>query len=1608
MSNVAFLSNVTYILNPYNEADHITEGINKTPDISNGNLNLTDYITGSGVNQTVRLYMINESESYDNLNYFNIPSPMDKMYLAYGDFNFTFQNNYTTDHEIEGDDALHLDSVNLIKAPFNDLFSQVGFDSSLNLTIVDLNNLTDGNGVSSYFILNSTSGGIVNLTIDASFTNTFFNDNWGLITNDPFDGTNVLGFNLTLLLNVSMDANLTILMKYFYDNGTTYWKNVTNSVFLNSTLGPHYIDEKIINENLNLIRDSYYNLSKWANFTGTYSFDAELGNSGLGIDFVDEYNGTQTAIVILEEDTHNYVLKLEDTSEVDYVGVYNNLSTYQPNGTIEFWYKTSNATKLNFIELFGDNGSIQNIFINNSQWYYFNSTNNGTLIPNVNNPVSNEWTHIRIDFECTNGNYLGLGEKQFRINIDGSDSGVLNFRGINNNNTKFGKLGFRTNITNDGINILQHIDAIGYSWNVSYSIGDNLNRVGFVNESNVCFIQFIMNNTNSQTFNSTIYDFSLESIYGIETPITNESYVALEFDLRGMNSTVNGIYAWIRTRNITQAQNAELNISLYKANGTITRSQVDSIDIEPLSNELIDSIIVKNYNGDGQTHFKFDSSKTANLTLYNYFIVIKSNTSIPLYSLVNFPESQHGDSVIDHQLKITNDNGTSWQNAIHALTSTRLDASSFKINVTRGYKASDFKIDNEITLMIENISFYGIYNITYTNSSNLEWGIGRWKQHYFIDAIVNNSNQNFQVNLTWNSSITDGLLFNVSYFVKVYRVENATATYNVTYDGIPQWTLNYTLNLTSSKFSNWNFSSFTYIYPNYYTAFNLTTPAPYYDQVLSDTDGESIFIENYLYDHINVTTNIVNLSDTVKYSGSYLLNLTSKNILIHTMHSYINFNGKLWETNGFMFGDNISVSLDIQDHNNQAPNSGIAEVLLFFPNGTRYKYHNLTSPNSTTENSILSYAFEDRIILNLNDSLPLLGKYKLGYFWTNGSILGCNITNIYLSTYDISMKNVTYLPNLLGGTNILSGTVNPQVHENYTLLIGSVNDTTGISNTEFYPINKSFNQLDGKMTLDYFGETLEIYLQSILQNETILNPEEIITFKSKIQNMHPILDLNIKIHIKLVSLANEEWIIAEAYSNTQLLKTRGAVGDTYEFNVNLTMPKLYSNQTWYGVNSPVRKSGAKTIASVYIEDLLAGVEEMDDHTFYSLLINQTEDKFEGYIIEFKETNVVTQEAEQSALMKYFEREKCIYLPNKTTFIINIYDKNYISSYNQFLEHFQLKIDSEFSNIVIDPATPLNGKSFNVTSDLITEFGNPLDNKKITIQHNISGIWENISSQFTNLNGTTNFEINTSLLNIVNETLGLRLIWAGDTYVLNQTINFTVNIIIQINSISIAVNQEGFLLHRDTSSTLTFTIKNIGNSNLKILEVDFNLSINLNYEIKALNYLLFDYFAPGDSIDILIEIQVPNLGNNEINITITIKGQNLISNELVTIDKLVTVTILDRPLLDYLIDYFMFLILGLIGLVWIFAYIYLKRINKKIELPIKEPVTRRPRKGKYVKVSELKPRPTKPEEKRKKKSTPAKTPEKDVKKKEIDLKVVKKRTDLDALIEKDLEKKKKKK
>ena len=1134
-------------------------------------------------------------------------------------------------------------------------------------------------------------------------------------------------------------------------------------------------------------------------------------------------------------------------------------------------------------------------------------------------------------------------------------------------------------------------------------INENLN---YINASDISQIQFYFDRIDTTDFILTLEEFKLASTYGFDLPITDSNQVALEFDLKGKSSSVNGFYAWIRTLNLTEALTAELNITLYEANATIARTSSNLIaeNLEPDTAKLIDSQIFDyiDYHGDSLSYFEFNPANTQNLGLSNYFIVIKANQE-NVFSLVTIPREDFGDPdlTVDHQLRTSSNSGLSWNVARKQVIATPtydsqiLDAAAFKLNVTRAYMPSDFTNpdDSQDTLKIQDIPIINQINNSapYDTSSSLTWGLGQW-DYNFTTSIANNPSYNFQIDLTWNKSKIQGFNFNVTYMVKGYWIEQANSAYRVSYDTTPIWELNYTLNTGYKNFDNWNLLEFWYLFPSDYNAKNLTNPnsVEIFENVVNETGGEKPLPNRPSFEFISVSNDIID-----GISGIYSLNLTSSN-LISDMNSYINYNDILWETNGFMYGDNVSVKLDISDPNSNPPISGNANVVLFYPNNsTKVPGAELNSGSGIINGNSLIYDFNNQSIYDVTNAIPVLGNYYLGFFWENGSAIGCQKLKLFINKYDVEMNNLIFQPTL--NQNILDGSVvRVDADEEYSILIGTVN----VTDDKYYPLFYAVNKTDiNQEFIHTVGDNdIPILIESFLQNETILNPNENIRISTRIQNMHDFIDIDLRVNVQLVSLVNQEWIIAEQTTDLKTLKPSIDPDgeDTQDFSVDIAIPTLPGDGIWHGVNAPIRKGGAKTRVTIFIE---YGGESYEVDTFesdeYSLIINSTEDVFEGYIIALKSDSDIT----AATITKPFERDECQYLPNQTTFIINIYDRNYVSSYNEFIDSFSLKINSDFTEIQTLPQAPIYGQSFNISSVLKTELGDIIPNKNVTCQFYDNGIWKNISTQISDIDGITNFEIDTLSLPS-DDQFKFRLTWQGDQYTLENSRNVTVLLYRALNDIALELRSNVDQIYRNAQTTIQLTLKNIGDSELRVIVPDISIGVlpNLTYSIVEIDYLTLGQFKPGDITVILIKIDVPTI--DLINVSVSLGVKNDITDEELTFQVSKLFEIYDVQLADYFLNIFTLFMISIFILIWGIMYFYIKRTTKRIETPYEEPDIRKQRKGKYVAVSEL-PKEEIPETQPidyTEKKTKKRSKKKKQKKPEAEKKDTPPATDLDSLLE----------
>ncbi len=196
---------------------------------------------------------------------------------------------------------------------------------------------------------------------------------------------------------------------------------------------------------------------------------------------------------------------------------------------------------------------------------------------------------------------------------------------------------------------------------------------------------------------------------------------------------------------------------------------------------------------------------------------------------------------------------------------------------------------------------------------------------------------------------------------------------------------------------------------------------------------------------------------------------------------------------------------------------------------------------------------------------------------------------------------------------------------------------------------------------------------------------------------------------------------------------------------------------------------------------------------------------------------------------------------------------------------------------------------------------------------------------------------------------VQLSWDGDT-INSISKNISVSIWHEINNFSISISQDDVQIFRNRLATLTITLHNFGESNLKFFNISIDIIDDLQYSIVEINYLELNSLSAGKTSKIIIEIAITNIGELEVNFSIC--GQNLLTSENVTNSIQSSFDLFDPSFFDLFFELLMFIMLAIFAVVWISAIVYSRRIKKRIEEPIEEP-KKRPKRGKYVTVSELK-------------------------------------------------------
>ncbi|MFX1497560.1 MAG: hypothetical protein ACFFBH_08550 [Promethearchaeota archaeon] len=247
-----------------------------------------------------------------------------------------------------------------------------------------------------------------------------------------------------------------------------------------------------------------YTSSMSGYFPATYGFENdEIGTTDQNIAFIDSSNSSSgcTAEIFDEIDNHKQILQLTDTNLSGRYDFFNQFGSNQQAGSIEYWIYTPDASLVSALNLY--QGSEARIFVRIGE-DHFQYRQPSYQFANICPALDNTWYHVRIDFECSSGGYMGLSADTFFIWINDVKYGPYNFRLTA---TAIEELRLASNEFQD--TSLAYYDAIGYSWDPYYSIGENLNvglLLSFENNTSLDWIGYSLDGSANRTIlgNSTL------------------------------------------------------------------------------------------------------------------------------------------------------------------------------------------------------------------------------------------------------------------------------------------------------------------------------------------------------------------------------------------------------------------------------------------------------------------------------------------------------------------------------------------------------------------------------------------------------------------------------------------------------------------------------------------------------------------------------------------------------------------------------------------------------------------------------------------------------------------------------------------------------------------------------------------------------------------------------------------------------------------------------------------------------------------------------------------------------------------------------------------------
>ncbi len=267
-------------------------------------------------------------------------------------------------------------------------------------------------------------------------------------------------------------------------------------------------------------------------YPATYGFENDdIGSNPKGW-YIEESGATLD--VIGEIDGHAKVVRLDEGSSAEgWDGIYYSLSTPLTYGTIEFYWMFDSIQNEIYSQTRDSTGNNVGMTFGVFTSYVWRYVIAGLYydLPNVDAPQANHWYKIRLDFRFTGAPaYMGLNQHKYNVTIDGINSGEIDIKSESSDLNSF-FLGTGTNCAN----VKVYYDAIGYSWDPNYNIGDNLNEgllLSYANSTSLDWVGYSLDGLANKTIlGNTTIPMPADGLHSIQV-FGNNSGIMYESDIR--------------------------------------------------------------------------------------------------------------------------------------------------------------------------------------------------------------------------------------------------------------------------------------------------------------------------------------------------------------------------------------------------------------------------------------------------------------------------------------------------------------------------------------------------------------------------------------------------------------------------------------------------------------------------------------------------------------------------------------------------------------------------------------------------------------------------------------------------------------------------------------------------------------------------------------------------------------------------------------------------------------------------------------------------------------------------------------------------------------------